>query len=414
MAVYVDDVGIPAAVRNGEIVHQDRWSRLLADTPRELHAFATGPLGLRRSYFQDHWPHPHYDLTSGKRQQALAKGAIAIEYGQAADTGRWLPPLLVTSSREGVTDADVEAALKPRFDALRVLYAGGARGGDRIAARLWHGWGGEVEEFPVTREDWARSRQAGHQRNGRMVAKAAARGGDCVAVVAACADPKCPEAGSHDSHGTANCMDQAREAGLDVERIPAGREAEPQQRRHTWQTRSRDQKECASCHTVATRTRQPGQAGWTVSFLVPGQAVPGDTVPPCMDYDQVPVPAGPSEPAAEMPGDEVTTAGQVIRRGKHDETARCECGNEFVRPLGATNGTCLDCEQRERLARARLEVLAELEQLVAWNSDVFRLHAQAAAARQAPAGTAAGVGPGRDEKHQEPEHLLAADREATG
>ena len=112
MPVYIDDAQIEAKVRNGPVVHDDRWSHLVATTPRELHDFATRTLGLKRSYFQDHWPFPHYDLTSGKRAQALANGAIPIEYGdpEALNLGRWLPPVLVTSSRDGVEAGDVEAA----------------------------------------------------------------------------------------------------------------------------------------------------------------------------------------------------------------------------------------------------------------------------------------------------------------
>jgi hypothetical protein len=39
-----------------------------------LHNFAA-KLGMRRSWFQDHRVHPHYDLTSQRREAALALGA---------------------------------------------------------------------------------------------------------------------------------------------------------------------------------------------------------------------------------------------------------------------------------------------------------------------------------------------------
>lgn len=84
MAVYVDDAGILAEVRNGSRVHVSRWSHLTADTPQELHEFAAR-LGLRREWFQPgratgdrpslFW---HYDVTSGKRAQALEMGAISM------------------------------------------------------------------------------------------------------------------------------------------------------------------------------------------------------------------------------------------------------------------------------------------------------------------------------------------------
>src|SRR5215472_10054988 len=90
MAVYVDDANIPATVPNGPARHNSRWSHLFADTQDELHAFAER-LGLRRSYFQpgkprgDGSPSPfwHYDVTAGKRQQALRLGAQAVAWRDA-------------------------------------------------------------------------------------------------------------------------------------------------------------------------------------------------------------------------------------------------------------------------------------------------------------------------------------------
>jgi len=90
MTVYVDDAHIPATVRNGPARHTSTWCHLFADTPGELHAFAAR-LGLRRSWFQpgpargDGSPSPywHYDLTAGKRRQALRLGARAVTWHQA-------------------------------------------------------------------------------------------------------------------------------------------------------------------------------------------------------------------------------------------------------------------------------------------------------------------------------------------
>jgi hypothetical protein len=67
------------------VVHDSRWSHLFADTQEELHAFAE-KLGLRRPYFQpgrprgdgSPSPHWHYDLTAGKRQQAISLGARLV------------------------------------------------------------------------------------------------------------------------------------------------------------------------------------------------------------------------------------------------------------------------------------------------------------------------------------------------
>jgi len=90
MAVYVDDAAIPAAVRNGSRGHFSRWSHLTADTQGELHEFAAR-LGLRRDWFQPGRPigdNPppfwHYDVTSGKRAQALAMGAISVSSRELA------------------------------------------------------------------------------------------------------------------------------------------------------------------------------------------------------------------------------------------------------------------------------------------------------------------------------------------
>lgn len=85
MTVYVDDMNLRAQVGN-----LDRnWSHLFAgpfDPPDELHEFADR-IGLARSWYQGpprhRWPAWHYDVTSGKRQQAIAAGAVEITWRQA-------------------------------------------------------------------------------------------------------------------------------------------------------------------------------------------------------------------------------------------------------------------------------------------------------------------------------------------
>lgn len=93
MSVYVDDARIPAQI--GHL--NTRWSHLFADTPEELHAFAN-KLGLQRRWFQDpvvcgkpkarpgsraaeNW---HYDVTDRKRRHAIAMGAVAVSWREAA------------------------------------------------------------------------------------------------------------------------------------------------------------------------------------------------------------------------------------------------------------------------------------------------------------------------------------------
>ena len=52
---------------------------LMADDLRELHRFAKS-IGLKRSWFQDHPRHPHYDLTSpNKLERAILHGAKFLE-----------------------------------------------------------------------------------------------------------------------------------------------------------------------------------------------------------------------------------------------------------------------------------------------------------------------------------------------
>jgi phosphoribosyl-ATP pyrophosphohydrolase len=84
----LDDFGMSATVHNPTTGQKitDQWSHLIADTQDELHRFAIGKLGLRRSYFQPGEPRGdgraspfwHYDLTSGKRWQAIRHGAVPL------------------------------------------------------------------------------------------------------------------------------------------------------------------------------------------------------------------------------------------------------------------------------------------------------------------------------------------------
>jgi hypothetical protein len=81
MAVYVDDAFVAG--------DWGRWTgggHMQADSVEELHAFAAR-IGLRRSWFQTRPgrpEHDHYDLTRGKRAQAIAAGAVAETWRDAA------------------------------------------------------------------------------------------------------------------------------------------------------------------------------------------------------------------------------------------------------------------------------------------------------------------------------------------
>jgi hypothetical protein len=148
-----------------------------------------------------------------------------------------LPPVLVTASRDGLTQADVESALRPHFAPGRTLISGHARGGDLLSEEIWQAWGGDVERRPVRSEAWQRSRGAGYQRDAEMVIEARARGGECVAIIARCARAECTGVAPHGSHGTVNTARMAEAAGMRVDRVKAGAAqrsaaAEPEARRH--------------------------------------------------------------------------------------------------------------------------------------------------------------------------------------
>ena len=83
MAIYVDK-GI-------EWVPSQKWPyakvhHMYADSAEKLHEFAIEVLGLKRSWCSDHTQPDsrllHYDLSPGKFQEALAKGAVLDEKGQ--------------------------------------------------------------------------------------------------------------------------------------------------------------------------------------------------------------------------------------------------------------------------------------------------------------------------------------------
>jgi Protein of unknown function (DUF4031) len=387
MAVHVDDAQIEAKVRNGRIVHDDRWSHLVATTPRELHDFATRTLGLKRSYFQNHWPYPHYDLTSGKRAQALANGAAPIEYGDpdALKLGRWLSPVLVTSSRDGVELGDVEAGLKPHFDPRKVLISGGARGGDRLSESVWQLWGGELDRHSVSPEAWNRSRQAGYDRNEVMVNKAARRGGECVALVAPCTDTRCRRQEPHGTHGASHCAGLAHAAGLQVDAPPIGGhpsawqlKAEPA--KHHWQpTDDRDRKEC-QCGVSAVRTRDRSSSGWNVAFVVPGLP-PTPELPPHFSMGDVtrarpPAPtrqpqAAPDRPAEPPAAQNGRVQGTTYWFGVRYQLVACTgCGDTLRRAEGETYATCLKCETAEKVAGAGPEVAEQAARIQQRNADI--------------------------------------------
>lgn len=87
MSVYVDDC----------FCHGDNWGKwqggghMQADTLDELHSMADR-LGLKRSWFQRgrRAALDHYDLTRGKREQALRLGAVAESFEDGSSRRRLL------------------------------------------------------------------------------------------------------------------------------------------------------------------------------------------------------------------------------------------------------------------------------------------------------------------------------------
>lgn len=97
MTIYVDNAGIPADVADTATgrSYKSRWCHLFSDNidQTELHEFAAR-ISLKRAWFQpgkalgrpgEHDPAgDHYDLTAGKRRQAVAAGAVDVDLHQAA------------------------------------------------------------------------------------------------------------------------------------------------------------------------------------------------------------------------------------------------------------------------------------------------------------------------------------------
>jgi hypothetical protein len=124
MAVYVDDMQLPADVGNNGRAVRGRWSHLFADTPAELEDFAR-QLGLSPRWIQhQREPGEHYDVTEGKRQQALKLGAQPVTWREAG--------LMLTGRREEARrSAEERDAGKPKRHRWPSYQPGECRNGDR-------------------------------------------------------------------------------------------------------------------------------------------------------------------------------------------------------------------------------------------------------------------------------------------
>ena len=79
MTVYVDELKVWGPSKHRCFAQGS--SHMLSDRLEELHALAAR-IGLKRSWFQDHPVHPHYDLSPAKRELALAAGAVFVPQRQ--------------------------------------------------------------------------------------------------------------------------------------------------------------------------------------------------------------------------------------------------------------------------------------------------------------------------------------------
>jgi hypothetical protein len=86
VSVYVDEI-----VKHGgsKTFQWEHSCHLYADSLDELHAFAES-IGLKRAWFQGKDGFPHYDLTVGKRMQAVNRGAIEKDRLHAVNFSRAL------------------------------------------------------------------------------------------------------------------------------------------------------------------------------------------------------------------------------------------------------------------------------------------------------------------------------------
>jgi hypothetical protein len=101
MAVYVDRLisyGQPPKAGGERYFGNGKQScHMMADTLEELHAMAD-KIGLRRAWFQN-TRYPHYDLTPGKRNVALAFGAVDM----AGKEDELLPRIRAAMSQQSNT-----------------------------------------------------------------------------------------------------------------------------------------------------------------------------------------------------------------------------------------------------------------------------------------------------------------------
>lgn len=132
--------------------------------------------------------------------------------------------VIVTGSRHWEDRQAVYDALNAVYRTYGpfVLVHGACSTGADAIAHEWYTLASRLvpvteDPFKVTKAAWeARGPKAGPERNDRMVK---AGGRLLVAFLEPCSKANCDKPKPHDSHGTAGCVELAREAGIEIKEI---------------------------------------------------------------------------------------------------------------------------------------------------------------------------------------------------
>ena len=95
-------------------------------------------------------------------------------------------------------------------DTMLVVSGGCPTGLDRMAENVARQWRWPVEVHPA---DWGQGKAAGFRRNAMMVSLGADL---CLAFAMPCTVTSCRKPGQHGTHGTRDCADRAKAAGIPV------------------------------------------------------------------------------------------------------------------------------------------------------------------------------------------------------
>ena len=100
MTIYVDPLNAWGWKMRGREVRSCHMFTDAADL-EQLHRVAEA-IGMRREWFQNHRVAPHYDLTPGRRERAVALGAVEVNHRTASRIWK--------ARRETVIDRPIQKA----------------------------------------------------------------------------------------------------------------------------------------------------------------------------------------------------------------------------------------------------------------------------------------------------------------